>query len=89
MSGTEIAQMIMDQDGYIVIGSAELHEIGQVLEHDLSPSLDRTELCKVVVVGTANCQDFIRQTLKVDPKYQWQEIPTWAARFHFYKVLAE
>lgn len=89
MTGSEIAQTFLDQDGYIVMASAKPLEIGQVVTDDLSLTLDGSEPVKVVVVGTAKSEDFIRQTRQLDPQYQWKEIPAWSWRFRFYKVTAE
>lgn len=92
MTGSEIAQTLLDQDGYIVVASPKVREIREVFIDDLSPTIDRSEPAKVVVIGTADREDFIRQMRKVDPRYQWPDIPSWAMipdQFRFYKVTAE
>lgn len=92
VTGSEIAQTLLDQDGYIVLGSTKNREIGEVFIHDLSPTIERSEPTKVAVIGTADREDFLRQMRKVDPRYQWPDIPSWLMipdRFRFYKVTAE
>lgn len=87
MTGPEIARMLFNRDGYVVMGTNETYETGDVIRDEQLEKTSQTP-GPFVVIGPATREDAQRQMNMLPPEVRWP-LHIWTRKVHFYKVTAE
>jgi hypothetical protein len=87
LSASQLAQRILDEQGYLVIGTWEAQKIGDVLPMLMVPATEEGELRHpVVIIGVSTLEEWMEQDRRFLPK--GLEPPVVIAPY-YYRTTAE
>jgi hypothetical protein len=87
LSASQLAQRVLDEQGYLVIGAWDRHKIGDVRPVLMAPGTKEGELKHpVVIIGISTHEEYLEQHRRFAPK--GIRAPTGIVPY-YYRAIAE